>query len=126
VLDNLIHLTLLAIAAGLLPNYGPQYGRYELLSAELLKAYQNFASSPGQSRTLMIWSLFVGGVTVLGEDMHPWLLPLVAQTCGELELRSWSEARLVVGEYAWLRAVHDNKGRGLWEAVESYNKETPY
>jgi hypothetical protein len=124
-LDNLVHLALLALMTGLLPGYGPSFSRYDLLSTHLERAFHDFAfhhSGTRKPMILMVWALFVGGITVLDSRSRPWLLALLVETCEALELNSWYAVQEAICEYPWIDAVHARSGKALWEAVELFQE----
>lgn len=120
-LDNLVHLTLVALMTTLLPTYGYNHPGYPALAGPLISAIQNFKFADPQSSAVLLWAVFTRGVSVLDDRDRAWLLPLLEEPCGQLHLRcnaSWAEVRQILTECCWISAVHDKSGYALWEAIQ--------
>lgn len=118
-LDNQIHLTLLAFMTALLPEYSHNYLNYDLLCNHLNDALGELVLAASQSRKLIVWALFVGGVSLLNSENCPWLRPLLAEKCKELDFHSWLDVHEILCECSWINAVHEKPGKELWEVVKS-------
>jgi hypothetical protein len=108
-LDNIVHLTLVAIMTTLMPEYGHHQARYKLLGDQLLGAFRMYAARRVVNREVLLWSLFVGYTTILhGDKDEVWLVELAADMCVQLDLHDWSSIHRVLRRYAWISVIYDN------------------
>jgi hypothetical protein len=107
-LNNLVHLTLVAIMTTLMPEYGYNQARYKLLGDQLLHAYRGYTATRDMSYEVLLWALFVGYTTILnGDEAEVWLVALAADMCVQLDLHDWSNIHRVLRRYAWIDVVYD-------------------
>jgi hypothetical protein len=110
-MEDLVHLCLVAIMTTLMPEYGYNQARYDLLSNLLWHAVQRYADIPLRNDEVLLWAVFVGCATVMREGMQE----LILETCGRLGLREWVDVRRMLCRYAWICVFYDGSGRKLWE-----------
>lgn len=122
-LDNLFHLSLVAVMSTLMPEYGRNTARYLLLANELQGALRTYAQVAQRNDEIILWALFIGYITVLPGSDHVWVLPLAIETCAELGLRSWEDVRGVLSRYAWIGILYDKAGTKLWNAIEDAQRK---
>lgn len=113
-LDNVVHLSLVAVMTTLMPEYGHNSARYFLLANELREALQ---VAEGNDE-VMLWAMLVAYVTILSKSEHVWILPLVREVCARLCVRCWEDVRKVLCRYAWIGVLYDKTGLELWNAIE--------
>lgn len=116
-LDNLVHLTLCAIMTTLMPEYGRNQSRYDLLAERLLSALQCYATATARKDGLFLWALFVGLVTVLNYDDHDWVAVLAGELCSRLELHAWVDVHDILCQHGWICVLGDKLGMKLWVTV---------
>jgi hypothetical protein len=107
-LDNLVHLTLVTIMTTLMPEYGCNQARYELLGDQLLYAFHVYTATRDINYEALLWALFVGYTTILnGYEDEAWLVALAADVCVQLDLHDWSSIHRVLRGYAWIDVIYD-------------------
>ena len=116
--DNVAHLAMLAFMTTLLPEYGRDDSSH-LLSDFLESAIQDLHGTSADTQdsgfSLLLWSLFIGGVSVLKRKNHQWL---ILETCERLDLHDWPAVRHQLCEFPWIHTLHDVPGRCLWEDAQ--------
>lgn len=120
--DNGTYLAILAFMTTLLPEYTHDGPGYPLLSDRLGDAVQTLCAAALESSPsgapLLLWILFISGVTVLNLKGRQWLSPLIADTCERLKLDNWAAIRQRLSQFPWVFALHDAPGHRLWEHVQ--------
>ena len=121
--DNLAHLAMLTFMTTLLPNYAGDDSSH-LLSDRLKSAIQDHhvASTDTQDSgsSLLLWTLFIGGVSVLKCKDYRWL---TLETCERLNLCDWLSVRDRLCGFPWIHTLHDVPGRCLWEDAQRRSTE---
>ncbi|RYP50327.1 hypothetical protein DL768_004144 [Monosporascus sp. mg162] len=116
---DVAHLAMLAFMTTLLPEYGSDHSSYLLLSNRLESAIRDFhvtsADTPDSELSLLLWTLFISGVSVLKRKDHRWLSLLILETCERLGLYDWPAVRHQLCEFPWIHTLHDVPARCLWE-----------
>lgn len=119
--DEVLHLAMLAFMTTLLPEYGRDHSHsnYPLLSERLESAIHDLhITSIGNQDgglSLLLWTLFIGGVSVLKLKNHQWLSSLILETCERLNLYDWTAVRHQLCGFPWIHSLHDGRGRCLLE-----------
>jgi hypothetical protein len=117
-LDDLVHLTLVAVITTLMPEYGHNQARYDLLADELRRSLKKYAEIEGSKCKMFLWALFVGNVTVLDGSDRPWLVSTAGTVAAGLHFNTWMEARTLLSTYAWIGVIYDKAGSELWLATD--------
>ncbi|RYP93165.1 hypothetical protein DL770_000739 [Monosporascus sp. CRB-9-2] len=127
--DDVAHLAMLAFMTTLLPEYGSDHSSYLLLSNRLERAIQDFhamsAGTPDSGLSLLLWSLFISGVSVLKRKDHRWRSLLILETCERLDLYDWPAVRRQLCGFPWIHTLHDVPGQCLWENAQRRSPNTP-
>lgn len=114
--DMASHLAMLAFMTTLLPAYETGESTHILLAARLESAvgdlYTISSSHQDSELRLLLWILFIGGVSVWKAGVHR---SLISETCGRLLLYDWPAIRLDLCRFPWIHALHDVRGQCLWE-----------
>jgi hypothetical protein len=117
--DDVTHLAMLAFMTTLLPEYGHNDSSYLLLSDSLESAIQNLhftsAETQDSGSSLLLWALYIGGVSVLKRKDHRWL---ILDTCERLDLHDWPAVLRQLCGFPWIHTLHDVPGRSLWEGAQ--------
>lgn len=121
--QGLLHLTLVAFTATLLPEYGRQHARYDLLSEKIRSRLRSFTILNPWDMDLRLWILFIVGISVIEASEDDWLLPLVQTTCRELGIRTWNKVQEKLRDMLWIGALHDNPGRRLFDAISQHTEK---
>ena len=121
--DDVTHLALLAFMTTLLPKYCHDDSSH-LLSNRLESAIQDLqvtsADTQDNGFSLLLWTLFIGGVSVLKRKDHRWL---IWKTCKRLDLHDWPAIHRHLCEFPWIHTLHDATGQCLWEDAQGRSTE---
>jgi len=121
--DDVAHLAMLAFVTTLLPKYARDDSSH-LLSDRLESAIQDlhFTSADTQDSgfSLLLWTLFIGGVSFLKRKDHRWL---ILETCERLDLHDWPAVLRQLCGFPWIHTLHDVPGRCLWEDAQRRSTE---
>lgn len=121
--DDVARLAMLAFMTTLLPEYGRDNSSH-LLSDRLESAIQDLhvtsADTQDSGFSLLLWTLFIGGVSVLKCKDHRWL---ILKTCERLDLYDWPAVRRQLCGFPWIHTLHDVPGRCLWEDAQRRSTE---
>ena len=116
--DDVTHLAMLAFMTTLLPKYASDDSCH-LLSGRLESAIQDLhvtcADAQDSGLLLLLWALFIGGVSFLKCKDHQWL---ILETCDRLDLHDWPAVRGQLCGFPWIHTLHDIPGRCLWEDAQ--------
>lgn len=116
---NASRLAMLAFMTGLLPNYCRDNFSSSLLCTRLVDAVRELYSTHTDARTgdvsLLLWILFISGISVLKVNDHSWLLFAIAETCDRADLRDWATVHHHLSGFPWIYTLHDAPARYLWE-----------
>ena len=122
--DDVAHLAMLAFMTTLLPKYGRDDSSH-LLSERLDSAVQDLdvtsADHQDSELSLLLWTLFIGGVSVLRHKDH-WRL--ILEICERLDLYDWPAVQGQLCEFPWIHTLHDAPGQCLWEDARRRSTET--
>lgn len=119
--QKLCHLGLLALMTTLLFRY-KAFRRlsYPLLAERLRNAIDEASSNRLANDPMLLWFLFVGGVSVfMDADTRRWLSPHIKTCLSGLSIDGWPAARNQVRKFPWIDIVHDDLGHELWQAIMS-------
>ena len=123
--DDVAHLAMLAFMTTLLPKYGRNDSTH-LLSDRLESVIQDLpvtsADIQNSGFPLLLWTLFIGGVSVLKCKDHRWL---ILETCGRLDRHDWPAVHRQLCRFPWIYTLHDVPGRCLWEDAQRRSTEIP-
>lgn len=122
--DDVAHLAMLAFMTTLLPKYARDDSSH-LLCDRLESAIQELhvasADTPHSGPSLLLWTLFIGGVSFLKRQDHR---RLIVETCERLDLHDWPAVRRQLCGFPWIHTLHDIPGRCLWENAQRRSTET--
>lgn len=127
--DGVVHLAMLTFMTTLLPEYGRDHAHsnYPLLSDHLDKAIRDIRvtslNTQDSRLSLLLWTLFISGVSGLKSKDHQWLLLLILETCQRLDLYDWAAVRHRLCGFPWIHTLHDAPGRCLWEDSQRRSTE---
>ena len=121
--DDVAHLAMLAFMTTLLPKYSRDDCSH-LLSDRLESAIHDLhvtsADTQDSGFSLLLWTLFIGGVSVLKRKDHR---SLILETCERLDLYDWPAVRRQLCRFPWIYTLHDVPGRCLWEDAQRRSTE---
>ncbi len=121
--DDLAYLAMLVFMTTLLPNYAGDDSNH-LLSDRLESAIQDLhvtsADTQDSGFPLLLWTLFIGGVSVLKRKDYRWL---ILETCERLNLYDWPAVHHRLCGFPWIHTLHDVPGRCLWEDAQRRSTE---
>ena len=115
---DVAHLAMLAFMTTLLPKYGRDDSSH-LLADRLDRAIQELHVTSADIQvsdfSLLLWTLFIGGVSILKRKDHRCL---ILETCKRLELHDWLAVRHQLCGFPWIYTLHDLPGQCLWEDAQ--------
>ncbi|KAH8651186.1 hypothetical protein BX600DRAFT_100372 [Xylariales sp. PMI_506] len=115
-LEAAYHIGLLAfLTTFFLQVSGRHFLKYNLINRCLKSAVERQQDAGNQYS--VVWLLLVGGISVLTEVDHPWLVPKIRHATRCAGIESWTQLRLVLGQFPWIHAIHDEPGAALWETA---------
>ncbi|KAL1878296.1 hypothetical protein Daus18300_002214, partial [Diaporthe australafricana] len=128
---EVVNLAMLAFMTTLLPEYGraPDCSSHPLLCCRLKSAIRDlhFIYSPEENSDLsllLLWALFIGGVSVMkGKELRE-ISPLIFETSTRLGLCDWPAIHEKLCLFRWIRASHDRPGFALWEISQQRSSGT--
>ncbi|KAI1080603.1 hypothetical protein F5B20DRAFT_104512 [Whalleya microplaca] len=126
---DVVPLAMLAFMTTLLPEYddGPSY---PLLSGRLENSIHGLHTTYADTRDngfslLLLWTLFISGISVLGSRDHQWLLLNISETCRRQDLKDRPAVHHQLCTFPWVHSLHDVPGQYLWEDVQRRNTDIP-
>lgn len=124
--DDLTHLTMLALMTTLLPEYSRDDSSHLLsdtLERAILNLHFTFAGIQDSGFALLLWALFIGGISVLKGKDHRCL---ILKTCERLNLHDWADIGHQLCGFPWIHTLHDVRGRCLWEDAQRKSMENSW
>ncbi|KAK2591971.1 hypothetical protein QQS21_010343 [Conoideocrella luteorostrata] len=119
---HVAYLAMMAFMTTLLPEYRRDDSAYSLLASRLETAIHYFdirlAGSSDSDFSLVLWVLFIGGISVLKYKDRQRVSHLIVATSKRLNLVGWSEICLRLCEFPWIHGLHGDLGRRLWEDAQ--------
>jgi hypothetical protein len=112
-LENAYHLGAIAIVWTALFESGRLHrSPYNLLAAKLQGAADTLIPTE-----LLLWLLFIGGISVIGSNEKEWLHCRIKRCTSALHLDDWPSTRELLGTFPWINLIHDKAARKLWHAA---------
>lgn len=122
--DDVASLAMLAFMTTLLPKYTRDDSSH-LLSNRLESAIQDLHVTSAENQDsdflLLLWALFIGGISFLKRKDHRWL---ILETCERLGLHDWPAVFRNLCGFPWIHTLHDVPARRLWEDAQRMTTET--
>jgi hypothetical protein len=116
--DNACHLGILALMVTLLFHNGRSRRiLYNLLADMLRNAIENISRNQTMPVEVILWLLFVGGISVFDVTDRPWVISQMKACLFALDIDSWPAAREVIRKLPWVDIFHEEIGQSLWKAV---------
>ncbi|KAF2833345.1 hypothetical protein CC86DRAFT_451075 [Ophiobolus disseminans] len=122
-LEDMVHLSLMAVMSTLMPEYGANQARYDLLAVQLRHALQGYAGLGSINSELFLWVLFVGYATVLSVSDHAWLMLTAGEVCSRLGVVTWKDVHKILCRFAWIGVFYDQAGLKLWNEIDERRSE---
>lgn len=129
--EGVANLGMLAFMTTLLPEYGraPDRSNYPLLCRHLKSAIQDFhftstmdSEENREPWLLLLWALFMGGITVIKGIELLELSPLIIEASSRLQLHSWPAVQDQLRRFPWIGTLHDRPGLTLWEKSRQHRR----
>lgn len=112
-LEDMVHLTLVAIMTTLMPEYGYGQARYDLLAGQLRKAIRKYSAVENRIQDVLLWAVFVGYATVMKGADEATLQFLSSECGGKSISQHWWGIRSKMCHYAWISVLYDKAGMEL-------------
>lgn len=120
--SDITNMALLAFMTTLLPDYCRGQSSCPLLSARLERAVEDLgidsAEYPDGEISLLLWALFISGISVLKSRDCRRLPGLILNLCRRLGLYGWPAIHRHLCQYPWVHALHNAPGRSLWDEAQ--------
>jgi hypothetical protein len=113
-LESVCHIALTAFMTTLFL----QIGRRRFLQYRLVGGCLNEVVNRGldnADQELMLWLLFVGGISVVPEEDEHWLCTSIQQVARRRGIEDWTEMHRCLRQFPWIGSVHDESGKQLWD-----------
>ncbi|KAI0128356.1 hypothetical protein BJ170DRAFT_324629 [Xylariales sp. AK1849] len=117
--EDVAHLALLPFMTTLLPEYARDRPSNTLLSNRLdsiiYVLYTTTSDTENARLSLLLWALFIGGISVSKSKDQTWISIMILETCERLELHDWHVVHGRLSHLPWINSLHSAPGRCLWE-----------
>jgi hypothetical protein len=127
---HLTYLAMISFMTTMLPEYTRDGATFSLLADGLESAMQDLCPTASESSEynspLILWTLFISGISVLNLKDHYWLSPLIADYCTRLGLENWAAIQRQLSWFPWIFSLHEDQGRRLWEHVQLGSREVSW
>lgn len=97
---------------------------YTLLAKRLRDAVDKLLAAGTGANELVLWLLFLGGVSVLRSD-DEWLHGRIKSCAAVLGLPDWHSAREVLRSLPWINLIHDKPAQRIWHIAKPYGRMLP-
>jgi hypothetical protein len=127
---HLTYLAMISFMTTMLPEYTRDGASFSLLADGLESAMQDLCPTASESSDynspLILWTLFISGISVLNLKDHYWLSPLIADYCTKLGLENWAAIQRQLSWFPWIFSLHEDQGRRLWEHARLGSREVSW
>ena len=72
---------------------------------------------------LFFWLLFVGGSAASSDSSKSWFQLRLAEVSQKLFLLTWSDAKAVLRDFAWVESPMDSEHESFWTEVQAINED---
>ena len=115
-LEPACHIGLVAFTTTLYLQFGRRrFLRYRLVAQRLQEVIERGLDL--EDNDLMLWLLFIGGVSVLAEVSQIWLVSRIYQVTQSLDIEDWTALHKTIVRFPWINCLHDEAGKALWNTV---------
>ena len=73
---------------------------------------------------LLLWLLFIGGISVLGGADQPWVVLEILKATSSMDIANWTELHKRLSRFPWINNLHNAAGEALWHTVKSMPTST--
>lgn len=118
-LEAAIHIGLTAFLTTFVIRSGPRrFLQYQLVGECLNNVARR--GLPDEHRDVLLWLLFVGGISVLSGPGLGWVAPRISQEAKLLNIATWESVQACFKEASlpWIDALHDEPGIALWQMAQ--------
>ena len=74
-------------------------------------------SSDSLSPRLMLWLYTICRISIFTESEGAWMPSSLRAKLGLNNVTSWSDMQEIMNAFLWIRMIHDQPGRGLFDAI---------
>jgi hypothetical protein len=115
-LESAFHIGLTALVTTLFLQFGRRrFLKYGLVTQYLREVIDR--GLDGEDNDLMLWLLFLGGISVLKEVDEAWLALRIYQAVRSLNIEDWAGLHSCLIQFPWIKTLHDEPGKALWDSV---------
>lgn len=113
------HIGLIAFITTLfLQSGGRHFLRYKLVARCLESVIERRLSLDEEDQDIMLWLLFIGGISVLTEEENDsWLLLRITSVVQMADVKSWTQLQQRLAQFPWISSIHDEPGAALWRTA---------
>ncbi|KAB5566070.1 hypothetical protein GE09DRAFT_727896 [Coniochaeta sp. 2T2.1] len=112
-LGSVCHVALTALMTTLFLQIGRRrFLRYGLVGQRLRDVVTSGLDN--DCHDIMLWLLFLGGISVAREDDEEWLLTQIQHTARAGGVHDWKDLHRRVLRLPWIKSLHDEDAERLW------------
>lgn len=112
--EKAAHMGLMAFIMSFFRKIDGRIMQHPLLYEIARLATRDYFEDEQKNQELLLWILFIGGVSIFRLSDDAWLFPEITQIMCALDLRTWEGVSQKLVKFPWVHAVHDKSGRALW------------
>jgi hypothetical protein len=109
-LDNVVHLGLTAFIMAFFRGFDGKISGIPLLSELVRSAIKEHFNEERECQELLLWLLFIRGVSIFGQTDDAWLIAKTAETMQTLGLHTWEDVAQTMSKFPWVDAVYNKAG----------------
>lgn len=123
IVENAYHLGAVALLWTIMFESGRLHrSPYTLLAERIREAVNALIGAGTDATPLVLWLLFVGGISVLGSNDKGWLYSRIKCCTSVLGLENWQCTRELLEQFPWINLIHDKPAQRLWDAVITWSE----
>lgn len=122
-IQKALRVAMILFIESLLPRCAVRPIDHSFLLSRLKHCLSEFDVSATDGTELIIWMLFVGGIT-LGNCFQDWFLSKLVETMAP-QSYSWDVVKRILLRFWWVESIHDNTGKIVLEQIRNIQDSTP-
>ena len=112
-LESVAHIALTALLTTLFLQIGRRrFLQYGLVGQHLKDIVDS--GLDGEDPEVVLWLLFLGGISVVSERDESWLSRRIKETARSAGLQNWASLHNSLVQFPWIGSLHDIDAERLW------------